>query len=185
MPNEQVGGEPEPVDRKNVRFTHIRLANWRNFVRLDTALQERMFLVGPNASGKSNFLDCFRFLAEIVSIGGGFEAAVNHRGGVQMIRSLSAGNEPAVSVLFARMQRRSGRQIIVSSHSPQLLGDPGIGNDEILVLLPSSEGSVARLFADMDELCNMRTAGLDVGEILQRFTSPEKPINSACLRADP
>jgi predicted ATPase len=47
-------------------------------------------LVGPNASGKSNFLDVFRFLYDIVSIGGGFQAAVQRRGGVSKLRCLSA-----------------------------------------------------------------------------------------------
>jgi predicted ATPase len=57
-----------------------------------------MFLVGANASGKSNFLDAFRFLAEIVSVGGGFQAAVSRRGGVSMLRSFAARRYPSVSV---------------------------------------------------------------------------------------
>jgi predicted ATPase len=367
-----------------MRFTHIHLENWRNFGRLDTDLHRRMFLVGPNASGKSNLLDCFRFLAEMVSVGGGFEAAVARRGGVKMIRSFSARRNPAVSLrvrlgnddipdewsyelqfkqdnqrrpeierevvrhrgdivlerpdeedevdperlrqtyleqvnvnrgfrvvadffasvrylhivpqlvrepdrsvgktndpfggdfleqiartpkraqqsrlrrivdalkvavpqladleltndvrgvphlrskyqtwrsqgawqgeehfsdgtlrllgllwavtessgpllleepelslhaevvkhipeMFANVQRRVGRQIIVSSHSPQILNSPGIGNDELLVLLPKSEGTVASLLADMQELRSMREAGLEVGDILQSATAP-------------
>ncbi len=42
---------------KALQFRHIHLENWRNFVRTDVDLQRRVFLVGPNASGKSNFLD--------------------------------------------------------------------------------------------------------------------------------
>ena len=57
-----------------------------------------MFLVGPNASGKSNFLDSFRFLSDIVTVGGGFEAAVSRRGGVSMLRSFAARRYPAVSI---------------------------------------------------------------------------------------
>ncbi|HLC30282.1 MAG TPA: AAA family ATPase, partial [Dehalococcoidia bacterium] len=45
-----------------LRFRHIYIENWRNFVQVDADLQRRVFLVGPNASGKSNFLDAFRFL---------------------------------------------------------------------------------------------------------------------------
>ena len=33
--------------------------------------------------------------------------------------------------MFARMQRRTGRQIILSTHSPDLLRDDGIGLDEV------------------------------------------------------
>jgi len=53
-------------------------------------LQKRAFLIGPNASGKSNLLDAFRFLRDIVSIGGGFQAAVGRRGGVKPLRCLAA-----------------------------------------------------------------------------------------------
>lgn len=53
-------------------------------------LAQRVFLVGPNASGKSNFLDVFRFLHDIVSVGGGLEEAVRKRQGVSKLRSLSA-----------------------------------------------------------------------------------------------
>ena len=48
-------------------FRRLRLENWRNFTQVDVDLQRRVFLVGPNASGKSNLLDVFRFLNDIVS----------------------------------------------------------------------------------------------------------------------
>lgn len=73
-----------------MRFSRIVLQNWRNFGHVDVALQNRAFLVGPNASGKSNFLDVFRFLRDLVIPGGGFEQAVNSRGGLSRIRNLSA-----------------------------------------------------------------------------------------------
>jgi len=75
---------------KTIRFTHIRLGNWRNFAQVDVALQRRGFLIGPNASGKSNFLDVFRFLSDLVSVGGGFQEAVRKRGGVSGLRCLAA-----------------------------------------------------------------------------------------------
>jgi predicted ATPase len=74
-----------------MRFTRIRLENWRNFLSVDVPLQRRMFLVGPNASGKSNFLDAFRFLRDIADPQGGFQRAVSQtRRGVSQIRSLHA-----------------------------------------------------------------------------------------------
>ena len=73
-----------------MRFSHISIENWRNFSRVDVPLQSRAFLVGPNASGKSNFLDIFRFLRDIVTAGGGFQKSVGDRGGVSRIRSLAA-----------------------------------------------------------------------------------------------
>jgi len=74
-----------------MRFTRLRLENWRNFTRVDTPLERRVFLVGANASGKSNFLDAFRFLRDVAEPQGGFQRAVqHHRGGVSALRSLHA-----------------------------------------------------------------------------------------------
>ena len=52
----------------------LRVKNWRNFRHLNVLFRERQFIVGANASGKSNLLDIFRFLRDIVKAeGGGFQ----------------------------------------------------------------------------------------------------------------
>jgi ATPase subunit of ABC transporter with duplicated ATPase domains len=53
-----------------LRITRARLESWRNFQLADVELQRRVFLVGPNASGKSNFLDALRFQQDISSLEG-------------------------------------------------------------------------------------------------------------------
>ena len=45
--------------------------NWRNFQQIDVHLSERQFIIGANASGKSNLLDIFRFLRDIRKTRGG------------------------------------------------------------------------------------------------------------------
>ena len=73
--------------------------NWRNFQRIDVPLRERQFIVGPNASGKSNLLDIFRFLRDIVKVdGGGFQKAVKDRGGVSKIRCLAARRDSEIFI---------------------------------------------------------------------------------------
>jgi len=81
-----------------MRFAKIHLENWRNFTCVDVPLQQRMFLIGPNASGKSNLLDAFRFLRDLVRVGGGLEKAVADRGGVTLLRSLAASRQPDIVV---------------------------------------------------------------------------------------
>ena len=66
--------------------SRIALKNWRNFRQVDVQLNERAFVVGPNASGKSNFLDAFKFLRDISKQGGGLQKAVNDRGGISGYR---------------------------------------------------------------------------------------------------
>lgn len=86
------------IARRELRITALTLANWRNFTKVDVRLQRRVYLVGPNAAGKSNFLDALRFLNDVVTVGGGFQAAVARRGGVSMIRSFAARRVPTVTV---------------------------------------------------------------------------------------
>jgi len=81
-----------------VRFTKLFLQNWRNFLRVEVPLRERVFVVGPNASGKSNLLDALRFLRDIAEPRGGFQQAVQSRGGVSRLRSLHARRNPEVVV---------------------------------------------------------------------------------------
>jgi len=81
-----------------MRFSKLVLQNWRNFLRVDVDLPSRVFLVGPNAAGKSNFLDALRFLRDVAEPRGGFQQAIEKRGGVSKIRSLHARRFPNVSV---------------------------------------------------------------------------------------
>ena len=75
-----------------MRLTHLTLKNWRTFKRADFDLRDRLFVIGPNASGKSNLLDALRFLRQVASPGGGFQDAVTTRGGIARVRCLAARN---------------------------------------------------------------------------------------------
>ena len=87
--------------------TQLRVKNWRNFRSIDINLRERQFIVGPNASGKSNFLDVFRFLRDIAkSDGGGLQKALKDRGGVAKVRCL-----------FARKDTEIGIEVSLGDHS--------------------------------------------------------------------
>lgn len=82
-------------------LTHLNIQNWRNFLSAEVSFGERTFLVGPNASGKSNFLDIFRFMRDIVKQpAGGLQKAVSDRGGLSKIRCLSARHDPIVELEF-------------------------------------------------------------------------------------
>jgi predicted ATPase len=74
----------------------LKAKNWRNFLDIDVSLQDITFLIGPNASGKSNFIDIFRFLHDIVVIG--LQKAITSRGGMSKIRCLSARRYPDIEI---------------------------------------------------------------------------------------
>lgn len=80
-------------------ISRLRLKNWRNFKKVDVSLRERVYVIGPNASGKSNLLDVLRFLRDVAKPeGGGLQKAVKDRGGITKIRCLLARSDPVVSI---------------------------------------------------------------------------------------
>jgi len=78
--------------------TRLILKNWRNFLSVDVELSARVFVVGPNASGKSNLLDVFVFLKDIAKPSGGLQNAVTARGGISKLRCLAARRYPDVEL---------------------------------------------------------------------------------------
>ena len=82
-----------------MRITHLKLKNWRNFKSVDISLKERVFIIGPNASGKSNFLDVFRFLRDLAKpSGGGLQEALAKRGWMPKLRCLAARKDPEITI---------------------------------------------------------------------------------------
>lgn len=80
-------------------ITRLKLKNWRNFKQVDITLRDRVYLIGPNASGKSNLLDAFRFLRDIAKTsGGGLQKAVKDRQGITKLRCLQARTDPEVAI---------------------------------------------------------------------------------------
>jgi len=79
-------------------ISKLTLKNWRNFRAIEIDLSDRVFIVGANASGKSNLLDAIRFLRDLVKPGGGLQSALTQRGGLSKVRCLSARRSPDVEI---------------------------------------------------------------------------------------
>jgi hypothetical protein len=76
--------------------------------------------------------------------------------------------------MMLRAQRdRVPRQVLVSTHSSDLLGDEGIAPDEVLLFAPSVEGTTVQVSADIDEVRRQLEAGLTVAEVVIPRTQPE------------
>ena len=84
---------------QQLRFTRLKLTNWRNFREADLSLEKRVFIVGPNASGKSNLLDAIRFLSEIApASAGGLQAAIKARESFSALRCLHSRQTTYVEI---------------------------------------------------------------------------------------
>ena len=74
--------------------------------------------------------------------------------------------------VFARLQRRTGRQILVSTHSYDLLRDEGIGLDETILLLPDVEGTTVQTAGSFREIRALLEGGLTMAEAVLPKTAP-------------
>lgn len=48
-----------------MKLTHLAVTNWRNFAHIEFDMSSRLFVIGPNSSGKTNLLGALRFLGDI------------------------------------------------------------------------------------------------------------------------
>jgi predicted ATPase len=73
--------------------------------------------------------------------------------------------------MFARIQRRSGRQIIATTHSTELLRE-GVGLNEVVLLEPSQEGTSARTAGEFAEVKELLEGGINLADIVMPRTRP-------------
>ena len=77
-----------------------------------------------------------------------------------------------VPQMLARVQSKSGRQIILSTHSPDLLRDRDIRVEEVLLLQPKTEGTVVHSAGDFGEVVILLDGGLPLAEAVLPITRP-------------
>jgi predicted ATPase len=136
--------------RGNVIISKISLCNWRNFRDVTVAdMGLRVFLVGPNASGKSNFLDAMRFLRDLAKPGGGLQKAISDRGGLSKIRCLAARKEPQIEITVMLAEAVGAKPVWEYSvgikqesrgkRQPVLTFEKVYKNEELLIDRPDKE----------------------------------------------
>ena len=88
--------------------------------------------------------------------------------------SLNSAIVSKLAPIIYRMQRQRRRQVIVSTHSVDLLSDPGIDPAEVLLLEPSPEGTSVTPISLISDLSRMMAAGLTAGAVALPRTRPEQ-----------
>jgi predicted ATPase len=74
--------------------------------------------------------------------------------------------------LIFRLQRKRKRQILISTHSWDLLSDRGIGGEEVIMLEPGLEGTKAVLASDETQVRRMLESGLTIADAALPKTAP-------------
>ena len=80
-------------------ITRVVLKNYKSIAACDVRLGPLTFLVGRNGSGKSNFLDALRFVADALNLS--LDHAIRDRGGINDVRRRSRGHPNHFSIGFA------------------------------------------------------------------------------------
>lgn len=86
--------------------------------------------------------------------------------------SLNAGIVQRLPALIHRLQRQRKRQVIITTHSADLLSDPGIGGEEVLLLEPSPDGTRALPASSVKEIKTLLEAGVSVADAALPRTVP-------------
>ncbi len=79
-------------------ITRVALKNYKSIAACDVQLGPLTFLVGRNGSGKSNFLDALRFVADALNFS--LDHALRDRGGINDVRRRSRGHPNHFSIGF-------------------------------------------------------------------------------------
>lgn len=77
-------------------ISKIRVTNFKSFKGLEVELDKFNVLIGANASGKSNFIQIFRFLKDVISFG--LDNAISIQGGIKYLRNINIGPSEVFSV---------------------------------------------------------------------------------------
>lgn len=75
---------------------NIKISNFKSFEEISVDLKRFNVLIGANASGKSNFVDVFKFLKDIVN--NGLDNAISMQGGIDYIRNINIGASRNLSI---------------------------------------------------------------------------------------
>ena len=76
--------------------------------------------------------------------------------------------------LFHKLGRRKKRQLIVSTHSWDLLSEKGIGGEEVVMLQPDANGTRAVLASSIPEVRDLLDAELTIADVVLPRTAPQQ-----------
>jgi hypothetical protein len=79
-------------------------------------------------------------------------------------------------------RKRAIRQVLLSTHSSDLLRDEGIAADELLLVIPTKEGSIIQVGADDKEIRQLLEAGLTAAEAVIPRTQPANAVQLSFFR---
>lgn len=84
-------------------FKNIKVQNFKSFKNLEINLNNFCTIIGPNAAGKSNFIQIFQFIRDISNYG--LDNAISMQGGVEYLRNINIGSTNNFSLEITSEQK--------------------------------------------------------------------------------
>ena len=174
--------------RDTVAITKLTVENFKSFDKLEVELRPFNIVVGSNASGKSNFLEVFRFLRDIEATT--LESAIGIRGGGETLRNFSIDDNQVmrISVETDDIKRRivyAERDRTIGMESNQTTYELSIRFDESDPGYQVLTDSLTEHFTILEILPVVEPADSEVEPQLSRFFRREvwDPDNSEGQRS--
>lgn len=102
--------------------------------------------------------------------------ALMESGGALLLEEPELSLHPAVvqhlPSVFSRVARRSGRQILVTTHSEALLSDPGVALDEVHLLASAHEGTRVQTAVNVRQIKLLLEGGVTMADAVFPFVKP-------------
>ena len=154
-----------------MKLTHIAITNWRNFAHIEFDLSSRLFVVGPNSSGKTNLLAALRFLSDVARLG--LAAASENWGGPE--RYFRSGTDSASFTVTADVDTRQVTYDLSLQRLTVIPGENVLEGDQLRILEPRVLDDRADLFSwkDVAESSGDDPAHEREGEADTSFLPPE------------
>jgi predicted ATPase len=133
-------------------ITRVLLENYKSIARCDVSLSTLTFLVGANGSGKSNFLDSFRFVADALRTA--LDHAIRERGGIKEVRLRSSGHPTHFGIRLEFVLRTGQRGFYAFRIGAFREGGYEVQREECLISAPEAFAPPAHYLVQRGEVIN-------------------------------
>lgn len=86
--------------------------------------------------------------------------------------SLNSSIIAKLPALIYRLQKTKKRQIIITTHSGDLLSDASIAGEEVLLMTPTAEGTQVEVASSIEEIRILLEGGLTIADAVLPLTTP-------------
>lgn len=146
-----------------VFLRRVHVENFKSIGKCELMFRPLTILVGRNGSGKSNFLEALRFVVD--SLENSLDYAFKGRGGIE--EPETALHPAAAAALMNALREATRRtQIIVTSHSPDLIDQIDMSTDN-LIAVQNTRGNTEIGIVDAASLEAIRTHLYSPGDLLR------------------